>query len=91
MDTGSPAFGGNPLPGGAKLVRIDPATDRVDRVVPLGPGLAPPGSYVDDIRFNGSHAYLTDAGKPGIIVVDLVTGTGRRVLDGHPAATARDD
>jgi hypothetical protein len=91
VDTGSPEFGGDPLPGGAKLVRIDLRTNRVSRVIPLGPTLAKPGSYIDDIRFHGTHAYLTDAGNPGLIVIDLTTGTGRRVLDHHPAATARPD
>ena len=91
VDTGSPTFGGDPLPGGAKLVRIALATGRVDRTVPLGPDLALPGSYIDDVRFNGDHAYLTDAGKPGLIVLDMRSGTGRRVLDGHPSTIARDD
>lgn len=90
VDTGSPDFGGDPLPDRAKLVRIDLVTSKVDRVIPLGPELALAGSYIDDIRFNGAHAYLTDAGRPGIIVLDLKTGYGRRVLDGHAAATARD-
>jgi sugar lactone lactonase YvrE len=93
VDTGSPEFGGDPLPGGAKLVRIDLTTDRVSRVIPLGGDVALPGSYVDDIRFNsnGTHAYLTDAGRPGLIVLDLHRGTARRVLDGHPSVTAPDD
>jgi hypothetical protein len=90
VDTGSPSFGGNSLPGGAKLVRVDLGTGRVERIVPLGPDLALDGSYVDDVRFNGDHAYLTDAGRPGLIVFDLRSGKGRRVLDGHPATVARD-
>jgi sugar lactone lactonase YvrE len=91
VDTGSPKFGGDPLPGGAKLVQIDLASDQVQRVLALGPDVAKPGSYVDDIRFNGDFAYLTDAGKPGLIVVNLKTGAMRRVLESHPATTARDD
>jgi hypothetical protein len=71
IDTGSPDFGGNPLPGGAKAVRIDLTTTHVDRIYPLGPQIALPGSYVDDIRFHGDHAYLTDAGRPGLIILDL--------------------
>lgn len=89
VDTGSPEFGGDPLPGGAKLVRIDLSTDAVDRVVPLGAKAALPGSYIDDIRFNGDHAYLTDAGRPGLIVLDLRDGSARRVLEGHHSTTAR--
>lgn len=91
IDTGAPTFGGDPLPGGAKAVRIDLAGNRVDRVYPFGPDVARPGSYVDDIRFHGDHAYLTDAGNPGLIVLDLVTGAARRVLDGAPAVTAPKD
>ncbi|TWB83031.1 major royal jelly protein [Nitrospirillum amazonense] len=91
VDTGAPDFGGDPLPGGAKLVRIDLNRGRVDRVIPLGADVARPGSYVDDIRFHGSHAYLTDAGQPGLIVLDLATGVARRVLDRHPSTVAPAD
>ncbi|GGF86014.1 gluconolaconase [Azorhizobium oxalatiphilum] len=89
VDTGSPKFGGDPLPGGAKLIRIDLTTDKVDRIVPLGPDVALAGSYVDDIRFNRAHAYLTDAGRPGLIVLDVASGAVRRVLDGHPSVVAQ--
>lgn len=44
-----------------------------------------PNSYVDDARFNGPVAYLSDAGAPGLIVLDLDSGRSRRVLDGHPS------
>lgn len=88
IDTGSPAFGGDPLPGGVKAVRIDLAKNKVDRVIPLGAAVAPQGSYIDDIRFNGDRAYLTDAGQPGLIVLDLRDGSARRVLNGHPSVTA---
>lgn len=91
VDTGTPDFGGDPLPGGAKLVRIDLAGGRVSRIYPAGPAIALPGSYIDDIRINGGHAYLTDAGRPGLIVLDIASGAMRRVLDGHPSVTASED
>lgn len=91
VDTGTPAFGGDPLPGAAKLVEIDLAADRVARVYPLEPEIAKPGSYVDDIRFKGEIGYLTDAGRPGLIVLDLATGRARRVLDDHRSTTAPPD
>jgi hypothetical protein len=91
VDTGSPTFGGDPLPGGAKVVRIDLATDTVSRVFALAADIAKPGSYVDDIRFHGDVAYLTDAGNPGIIVLDLITGNARRVLEGNASVTAAED
>ncbi len=91
VDTGSPQFGGNALPGGAKLVQIDLATARVVRVIPLGSDVVLAGSYVDDIRFHGDFSYSTDAGRPGIIVVNLKTGAMRRVLENLPATTAPAD
>lgn len=91
VDTGSPQFGGNALPGGAKLVQIDLASAKVVRIIPLGPDVVLPGSYVDDVRFHGDFTYSTDAGRPGIIVVNLKTGAKRRVLENIPATTARPD
>lgn len=88
IDTGSPQFGGDPLPGGAKLVQIALSTGRVTRIIHFGPDIALPGSYVDDVRFHDHFAYLTDAGKPGLIVLDLVSGAMRRLLEDIPATTA---
>lgn len=88
VDTGSPTFGGDPLPGAAKLVKIDLRDNKVTRIIKFSPEVAKPGSYVDDIRFNGKHAYLTDAGNAGIIVLDLDTGLSRRVLEHHASTVA---
>ena len=43
----------------------------------------------DDIRFNPAtnKAYLTDAGLPGLIILDLETGESVRVLDDQPSTT----
>ena len=71
--------------GGPKLVKIDLATDKVARVYPMDGSVAPQGSYLNDIRLSpdGKTAYLTDSGAQGsLIVVDLESGKGRRVLDG---------
>src|ERR1700710_2410089 len=84
-----PAAPGNEFikPGGVKLVKIDLSTDKVVKVIPFDENLAPQGSYMNDVRVSpdGKHAYLTDSGQKGaLIVVDVETGTGRRVLDGDP-------
>ncbi|MBM9400082.1 hypothetical protein JUN65_00525 [Gluconacetobacter azotocaptans] len=89
VDTGTPAFGAPPVRGGAKLIRIDPTTGEVLRCLPLGPDIAPAGSYIDDIRFNRRHAYLSDAGRGALLVLDLGTGQFRRVLAGVPATMAQ--
>jgi sugar lactone lactonase YvrE len=87
VDTGSPSFGAETLPGAPKIVRIDLKQNLVRRIYPLGPETAQPKSYVDDIRFHGPLAYLTDAGVPGLIVLDLNTGRARRVLDHDKSTT----
>jgi len=84
-----PAAPGNDFvkPGGPKLVKIDLATNTVVKVIAFDEGVAPQGSYMNDVRVSpdGAHAYLTDSGQKGaLIVVDVEAGTARRVLDGDP-------
>lgn len=91
VDTGAADFGGDPIPGGAKLVAIDLVETRVVRTYPFSAEVARPGSYIDDVRFQGNYAFLTDAGNAGIIVLDLLSGSARRVLDGHKSVSAGSD
>jgi sugar lactone lactonase YvrE len=87
VDPAAPAVQGI-VPDGPKLVRIDLATDRVAGVNRYGQVVAIPGSYLNDVRFSkdGKHAFLTDAGQRGaLVVVHLASGKARRVLDGHPS------
>lgn len=88
VDRGGPGIGAPVVPHGIKLVKIDLATNKVVRSYDLG-SVTAPWSYPDDVRFKGHTAYMTDAGKPGIIVFDLNSGTGRRVLEGHPSTVAQ--
>ncbi|WP_433318827.1 SMP-30/gluconolactonase/LRE family protein [Micromonospora sp. CA-269861] len=84
VDSGTPQIGGAQVPGGARLIAVDPDGDHVERVYHLD-GAVHPDSYVDDVRFNDRVAYLSDAGASGLIVLDLDSGRPRRVLDGHPS------
>ena len=71
--------------GGPKLVKIDLGTNKVARVFPMDGSVAPQGSYLNDVRLSpdGKTAFMTDSGAQGaLIVVDLDSGKGRRVLDG---------
>jgi sugar lactone lactonase YvrE len=77
--------------GGPKLVRIDLKTNKVAQVIHFDEKVAPQGSYLNDVRFSpdGRHAYLTDAGTKGaLVVVDLQDGRARRLLHGHPSTQA---
>lgn len=88
VDVGAPGLGNPRLPHGPKIVRVDLASDKVSRVYDLD-GATNAKSFIDDIRFHGDFAYITDAGSPGVIILDLTKGTARRVLDGDPSMTAQ--
>ncbi len=92
LDPASPGFQGV-VPGGAKLVAIDVATDTVRRVYPFPAEIAPEGSYLNDVRIDLEHdaAYITDSHASALVVVDLVSGEARRLLDDHRSTQAEDD
>lgn len=83
VDVGSPGFGDPVIfPYGPKLISIDLATNLVSRIYYLG-NATRSTSLIDDVRFNPltGKAYLTDAGEPGLLVLDLESGISRRVLN----------
>ena len=90
LDTGSFNFA-PVLPGAAKLVAVDLATNRVAKTIRIPAEVALPTSYLNDVRFDLRHgaegvAYITDSSDRGpnaIIVVDLASGTSLRRLDDH--------
>jgi len=90
IDAGAPGIGAEAVAGGARLIVIDPATDRVAEIHDLA-GAVKTHSYIDDIRFNGDRIYISDAGEPGLIVLDRATGIARRILDGHPSTIDQRD
>ena len=88
VDSGAPGLTGPKLPRGPKVVRIDLATNRIARTYALDE-VTKPKSRLDDIRFHGGLAYITDAGAPGVVILDLASGAARRVLDDDPSLTAQ--
>ncbi len=90
LDTAAPKFA-PPQAGGAKLVAIDLATNRVVKTIVLPPSVVLPTTYLNDVRFDlrqgeQGTAYITDssnAGVGGIIVVDIASGRAIRRLSGH--------
>lgn len=89
IDPASPLLAANVI-GGAKLVKIDLKTNSVAQVIPFGADIAPPGSYLNDVRVDVSRntAYITDSGAGGIVVVDLLSGKAHRALDGDASVKA---
>jgi len=89
LDPASPAFSGV-LPGGAKLVKVNLATNLVEQVIPFDAATAPANSYLNDVRLDpqGTAAYITDSGTGAIVAVDLATGKSRRLLSDHLSTKA---
>jgi sugar lactone lactonase YvrE len=93
LDPAAPAMSG-PVKNGPKLVKIDLKSDTVVKTMPFDEALAPPGSYLNDIRFSpdGHFGYISDSGiKGAIVVVDLQSFVARRVLDGDKSTQFEKD
>lgn len=75
------------VPGGPKLVKVDLKSNKVTRVIAIGPDVAKTNTYLNDVRLDTKRgfAYITDSGLGGIITVDLSTGNSHRSLDGDPS------
>ncbi len=89
LDTAAPEFS-TPRPGGAKLVAIDLASNRVVKTLVFPPVVILPSTYVNDMRFDfrvgkQGTVYVTDSsvsGPGGIIVMDIASGKASRRLSG---------
>jgi len=81
------------VPGGPKLIKIDLKTNAVVQTIPFGEDLAPKKSYLNDVRIDisGETAFITDSGLGAIVVVDLKTGKGRRLLEEDQSTKAEKD
>ncbi|ORM71539.1 L-dopachrome tautomerase-related protein [Pantoea rwandensis] len=86
MDSGNKGIGtgDKAVTGGAKLVRINLTSGEVVKSYVIKAPTLQPTSYLDDVRFNGDFAYITDPGAVGLVVLDLKSGKSWRVLDNHP-------
>lgn len=94
LDTAAPGFS-TPIAGGAKLVAVDLATNKVAKTIVLPSSTVLPTTYINDVRFDLRQgktgiAYITDSsisGPGGIIVVDLDSGESWRKLTGHKSTS----
>ncbi|OKL59691.1 hypothetical protein UA08_05023 [Talaromyces atroroseus] len=75
------------FPNSSKLVSFNLTTNEVDRVYYLGNITTVDGS-LNDARFNGKYAYLTEYTIGSIIVLNLETGDARMVLREHHSVLA---
>lgn len=95
LDTAAPGFK-PPIHGGAKLVAVDLATNKVIKTIVFPADVILDTTYINDVRFDLTKgpegvAYLTDSSLTGpgaIIVLDLATGNAVRRLSGDPSTSA---
>ncbi|WP_342151267.1 L-dopachrome tautomerase-related protein [Methylorubrum sp. SB2] len=89
LDAGLMASSGEPVPGAAKLVCIDLASNAITRTIPLQDVVTKTSSLNDlrvDARPGREVAYITDQGQDGagaLIAVDLASGRALRRLASH--------
>ena len=75
------------VPGGVKLVKIDPKTSQVVQTIVYPESVAPRHSYLNDVRIDlqNNYAYLTDSGTGALVVTDLKTTKSRQLLAKQPS------
>ncbi|MFY9293822.1 MAG: L-dopachrome tautomerase-related protein [Methylorubrum rhodinum] len=89
LDAGLMASSGEPVPGAAKLVGLDLASNAITRTIPLQDVVTKTSSLNDlrvDARPGREVAFITDQGQDGagaLIAVDLASGRALRRLAGH--------
>jgi len=66
--------------GTTRLWAFDISTNEVTRKISLPAGIAPKGSFIQDVAIDSKNqwAYLADIADPGIIALDLKTEEARR-------------
>ncbi|GCE82366.1 SMP-30/gluconolactonase/LRE family protein [Komagataeibacter diospyri] len=79
------------VPGGQKLVQLDPHDGRVLQILRWGNDILPPGSAMNDLRIAGDLMFVTDSGLGGIIIHNMRSGETVRRLSEHPLLRATPD
>ena len=87
LDPASPLFKGV-VPGGPKLLKVNLATNAIERTYFFDELSAPAKSYLNDIRVANGFGFITDSGMGAIVVLNLKTGGVRRLLENHPSTKA---
>ena len=78
---------------GPKLYQFNLETNTLEKTISFEKGIYKQGSYFNDVRVDVEKeiAYITDSGDGAIIVVDLVSGESRRLLDNDESTQAEFD
>ncbi|CAM3941871.1 L-dopachrome tautomerase-related protein [Bordetella muralis] len=98
LDTAAPGFAA-PKPGGAKLVAVDLASNKVVKTLVFPANVMRTSTYVNDMRFDfrvgkEGTVYVTDSSVSGpgaIIVMDIASGNAVRRLNGAKSTSPDPD
>jgi sugar lactone lactonase YvrE len=88
LDTRSALF--EPVLDAPRIFVFDLTTNLLDRTYLLTTNSYHSDSYINDLRIDKKNQkmYCTDSGHAGLVVVDLKTGTSKRILDNHKSTKA---
>lgn len=91
LDTRNPLFKG--VQNAPRLFVFDLSTNSLKDILILSSKSYKPNSYINDLRIDEKNncIYMTDSGKPGIVVLNLSTKESKRVLDNHYSTQAETD
>jgi sugar lactone lactonase YvrE len=87
LDPASPGFQ-EVVQGGAKLLKVNLATNEIERVYHFDNDSAQAKSYLNDVQFAHGFAFMSDSGLGAIVVLNLTTGKVRRLLEDHASTKA---
>jgi sugar lactone lactonase YvrE len=98
LDTAAPNFAA-PKAGGAKLMAVDLASNKVVKTLVFPANVILPSTYVNDMRFDfrsgkEGTVYVTDSSVSGpgaIIVMDIASGKATRRLSGAKSTSVDPD
>jgi putative intracellular protease/amidase/sugar lactone lactonase YvrE len=92
LDTNNPQFNGVQKTGPV-LFQFDLKNNRKVMAFTFPEGVYLPNSYFNDVRIDTEKeiAYITDSGNGALIVLNLATGSSRRLLDTHPSVKSEID
>ncbi len=90
LDPASPMMKG--VQGNAALYEFDLDTNQIKQQWIFDKTIAPQKSYLNDLRIDeqAGKIYMTESGIGALVVLDLKTGTPRRLLADHPSTKSED-
>lgn len=82
LDTGNPVFRGV-VDSAAKIIKIDLTNDEITDIIYVDDNIPATSSYLNDLRIDDDHIYITDSSVGTIVIIDLNTREIIQRLNSH--------